>query len=128
MKHCKPMCFDTTTSNTLKFTAVCILLEAYIRTPFIVEILPSPYAVSRTGKYIQCYIWSHKYFQVSFFDILNSKWLTLDLSLTTFLEYFNGLAQVKHSLTKSRQYRFCKTCIQTKIPTHLEMISKNYWN
>ena len=47
---------------------------------FTVDIMSPSHAGSNTGKCLKNYIWYHQH-SVYFFDILKSKWPTLDLSL-----------------------------------------------
>ena len=79
-QRCVAMCFDTTASNTGKFAGACILLEAFIGHPLLWTSCRYHMPEVILGDVFKVIFGPSSSPKVEFFDILKSKWPTLNLS------------------------------------------------
>ena len=79
-QRCVAMCFDTTASNTGKFAGACILLEALIGHPLLWTSCRHHMPEVILGDVFKVIFGPSSSPKVEFFDILKSKWPTLNLS------------------------------------------------
>ena len=79
-QRCVAMCFDTTASNTGKFAGACILLEAFIGHPLLWTSCRHHMPEVILGDVFKVIFGPSSSPKVEFFDILKSKWPTLNLS------------------------------------------------
>ena len=79
-QRCVAMCFDTTASNTGKFAGACILLEALIGHPLLWTSCRHHMPEVILEDVFKVIFGPSSSPKVEFFDILKSKWPTLNLS------------------------------------------------
>ena len=79
-QRCVAMCFDTTASNTGKFAGACILLEALIGHPLLWTSCRHQMLEVILGDVFKVIFGPSSSQRVEFFDIVKSKWPTLNLS------------------------------------------------
>ena len=76
------MCFDTTASNIGKFARACILLKALTGHPLLWTSCRNHMLEAILGDVFKVIFSASSSLKVEFFDILKSKWQTLNLSST----------------------------------------------
>ena len=100
------MCFDTTASNTRKFAGACILLEALIGHPLLWTSCRYHMLEVIVGNVFKVIFGPSSSLKVEFFDILKSKWPTLNLSSIDQSDLTNlgPLDSFKHKAQESLQH------------------------